>query len=282
MAVDASGQVLAGLVLLVKQAAGVRVASKPWATPYCGIIYCANLPYRVKLRVNRALSAYLIKRFDYVRIESSTAFKDVLAFQEGGWKISVKNTYILRKNESPLLSHVDPSVRRQIKKGQRNDLRLCESNDPEPFFEMYQECYRRQGIMLDIDRGGFTSFWDVLRGDDRTALCYVEIRGEKLAGMIINRYRQHHYYTLAAFRRKHAEMAAPSLLLYEYLDKSLRPGETFDFIGANHYTPGITRFKSGFNPEESPYLVLEYWGWKYRLIKPLTPVIKRGKRLLHS
>ncbi|MFL6275193.1 MAG: hypothetical protein ACJ74G_08270, partial [Blastocatellia bacterium] len=66
----------------------------------------------------------------------------------------------------------------------------------------------------------------------------------------------------------------------EYLEKVLPPGETFDFVGANHYTPGITTFKSKFNPEEAPYLVLEHRSRRYGLIQPLLPVLKRVRSIL--
>src|SRR4051794_14781412 len=60
VAVNGERQILAGLTLTVKQRAGIRLAAKPWATPYCGIIYRADLPHSLKLRVNRELSNYLV------------------------------------------------------------------------------------------------------------------------------------------------------------------------------------------------------------------------------
>jgi hypothetical protein len=278
--VNGERQILAGLTLTIKQKAGIRVAVKPWATPYCGIIYRADLAHSLKLRINRELSNYLVRTFDWVQIETSTTFKDVLAFQENGWTVSVKNTYLLTKRRESFLCHVEPAVRRQIKKGQRQSLRLVAADDAGPLFQMYKECYERQGVFLAIDEEGFMRFWKALNDDGRAQLCYIEAAGEKLAGMIVSRYRRHHYYMLAAFRRAYARMAAPSFLLYQYLENILLPGETFDFIGANHYTPGITSFKAKFNPEEAPYLVLEHRSQRYRLMEPLLPVLKRVKRML--
>lgn len=280
VAINGERQILAGLTLMVKQKAGIRLAAKPWATPYCGIIYRAGMPHSLKLRVNCELSDYLAGNFDYVRIETSTTFKDVRAFQESGWEVSVKNTYLLTKNWTSLLGHVEPAMRRQIKKGQRHNLRLVGSDDAGPFFDMYKECYRRQGVFWDMGEDGFSSFWKALNGDGNAGLYYIEAGGEKLAGMIVSRYRRRHYYTLAAFHRAYARMAAPSFLLYEYLEKVLPDGETFDFIGANPYTPGITAFKSKFNPEESPYLVLEYRSRRYALMQPLLLVLKRVRGIL--
>jgi hypothetical protein len=283
VATDGAGRLLGGLIVSVREAARLRVAAKPWATPYCGIVYREGLTCRLRTKVGERLVSHLSRNYDYVRIEASTSFGDLLAFRQAGWRISVKSTYLLTKGARPLLESVEPCVRRQVKKAQRNRLSFGESGDPAPLYEMYRACYERQGVGLGFGHESFARFCGGLLKEGSTSLYYVCDEGaQPVAGMLVSRHGESHYYTLAAFRRERAHEAAPSLLLHEYVEARMREGQTFDLVGANEYTPSITAFKSKFNPREVPYVVLEHSSAKYRLCRPLLAALRRGRRLLAS
>jgi hypothetical protein len=278
-ALDAAGEFLAGLQVGIRAGVAGRIAGKPWATAYCGVAYRPGLSPRVKLHVNDLLAERLAASYDYVRLETAPTFRDILGFQRRGWILSVKNTYLLAGGV-PLLDQVEPAVRRQVARARRAGVVVREADDAGAFFDMYRDCYAGQGRRLPFGRDDFCRFWQILREGGDASLWYACEGGAEVAGMLIGRMGPRHYYSLAAFRRECRELAAPTLLLHDYISERVAAGHVFDFIGANPYTPGITAFKSKFNPAEAPYLVLECWSLRHRFLFGPARGLVRGVRHL--
>lgn len=279
MARSGDGEILAGLIVSIRHSHGFVLARKPWATPYCGPAFAARLAYSARLKIANAMADHLSASYDYVRIDTGPAFGNLLSFQRPRWNLNLRNTYRLRPERFKLELHVEPSLRRHIKKIEQKKLTIGPGDDPRPLFDMYCELYKDQGASLPFDFEAFQAFCKSLLHQDKAVLWYVHSQREPIAGMLITRFRGYHYYSLSAFRREFAAMAGPTLLLYSYIERAVRPGETFDFVGANADTPGITAFKSKFNPCECPYVALEYKSWRYHLCEPLLPILRFGRRL---
>jgi hypothetical protein len=282
--VEASdGRLLAGLITLDKHKAGVRVALKPWATAYCGVLYARDLSHSGRARVSAVLAEYLSACFACVRIETPPAFADALPFERAGFRLGIKHTYLLSPQERPLLEHVEPALRRQIKKAHREGLRVSRSEDSNPLCDMYRELYAEQGVDIAFGRLEFSEFCQRLRERNVAALFYAS-EGEghpPVAGMLVGRQAAVHYYLLAAFPRRLRAKAGPSGLLHDYVEHVMARAETFDLLGANAYTPGITAFKGHFNPELRTHLVLEYQSAAYRLlVAPARELRARVQRMI--
>lgn len=279
-ACTAAGDILAGLIVSVRRRHGFVLARKPWATPYCGPAFATRLSYSTRLKIATAMAAHLSSSCDYVRIDTGPNFGSVLSFQRSNWKANVRNTYQLAQNGIALEHRVEPSLRRHLKKIEQKNLLIGPGEDPNPLFEMYSRMYADHGVLLPFDCAAFDVFCKSLLLEGNAELWYVHAHDEPIAGMLITRFRGFHYYSLSAFRRAFASMAGPTLLLYSYIERSVPSGETFDFVGANADTPGITAFKSKFNPRECPYISLEYKSLRYRLCEPLLPLLKVSRSLL--
>jgi hypothetical protein len=268
MAVDTSGRIIAGVTFAARRRGPIALARKPWATPYCGPVFAADLSSEQRLKVGEAIASHLVESYDYVRIDTGTEFHDLLAFQRKEWSIGVRNTYRIKRGSGPVSSSMEPSARRHTKKRERLSLRVTVSENAAPLFDMYRGLYEGQGKPVSFQRGSFELFCSTLLRGNHARLLYVHDGAEAIAGMLVTRWRDQHFYTLSAFRRERATSAGPTLLIHAYLEDFVAPGEIFDFVGANVETPAINAFKRTFNPQERPYLSLERRGWRYRLCAP--------------
>jgi hypothetical protein len=270
---DSSGKILAGTIFSARCGFGIASARKPWATPYCGPAFASGLSCRHRQEISGALATHLATHYDYVGLDTGPDFTDLLGFRRSRWSVSLRSTYRFLRDGSTVASQVEPSVRRHLRKVESRGLSIVQSSDPGPLFEMYKSLYQRQGIALRFGAVDFGYFCERLRPLG-PQLWYVYERQDPVAGMLIIKSKGRHYYCLSAFRRDLAASAGPTVLLLHYIDQNLKPGEEFDFIGANPETPGITRFKSKFNPCERFYARLEHKSWRYQVCKPLVPFVK--------
>lgn len=276
-AVNSVGLIVGGAIIAARRHGPLALARKPWATPYCGPVFAPGLPCRDRLRIGEAVATHLWSHYDYVRLDTGLEFRDLLAFQKQRWRVRVRNTYRLTRPARPVRDHIEPSARRHLRKLETHHLRIIPSDDPVPFFGMYRDLYVRQGKPVRFLEKDFELFCSALLSSGQARLLYVRRCDETLAGMLVSRWRNTHFYTLSAFRREHADSAGPTLLISTYLENCLKPGEVFDFVGANPDTPSVNAFKRTFNPQECPYLALERRSWMYRIVEPAARLSPRSR-----
>lgn len=187
--------------------------------------------------------------------------KDSFQVKPSHHPLFTKYTFILdlTKSEENLLAAMHPKTRYNIRLARRHGVRITEDNSPRAFaayLSLNEETTDRQGYYAH-NRRYHETMWKILHGSGIARLFTAEYNGEILAAWIIFSGGKTLYYPYGTSSRKHREVMAPVLLLWEIALWGKKHGYTaFDLWGALGPQPdpedpwyGFHKFKSGFNPE---------------------------------
>ena len=270
-------KIVAGFTILEKSKFGIKIGIRPWATPHTGILLNNScLKYYDTLDIIDTIIEFLDSEFHYLQLAMPVGYKEIYLFQKKkNWNINLKNTYRLIVNSRNLLEHVEPSTRRQIKKAQKKGIIVHESNDIRPLFEMYKNLFKKQGNPIRYSYEDFEKLNEIIYSHKIGKIIYAYFEDRPIAGMIINIFKNTHYYTISSCLPEYLSFGTPSFLLYEYM-KTLDDGDVFDFVGALPHMESITKFKSKFNPYEEPYFLVE----KGRNFNTLFNIVRKIRHLI--
>lgn len=156
-------------------------------------------------------------------------------------------TYLLNleQEEDQLFENMKESLRRQIRKAERN--LEFESGNPEELALLFDAALRGKvgRNLLPLPR--LTGLLDLLKGDNGFLLA-ARASGHLLGGIAIVRNFRSYYYLIGAQSDKGREMAAMSGLMWAAIREARsREASLFDFEGSS--IPSIARFFSSFGAE---------------------------------
>ncbi len=251
------GDIIAGITVLEKKIGNYKIAIRPWSTTYTGVLIRDGIKYKKQQEILKTLIHFLSRYYYSCCMEMPIGFHSLQQFQKNKWKISLKGTFLINGNTNDFIHHIEPSVRRQVKKCIKNNIGYSESSDIVPLYNMYRDLYLRLGNPIGFSEKQFVQFYNYVSESKIAKIFYAYKNGEPIAGMLITRWKHKYFYTLAAYNTKYAKEGAQSYLIYKFIEE-LNEDEIFDFVGAPTYLDNITRFKSNFNPQEQEYFVIEY------------------------
>ncbi len=156
-------------------------------------------------------------------------------------------TYLLnlKTEESRLLENMKESLRRQIRKAERN-LEVTAGQPDELAMLFDAELRGKVGRNL-LPLPQLTALLALLKGENGFLLA-ARASGQVLGGIAIVRNFRSYYYLIGAQNEKGREMAAMSGLMWEAIREVRRRGAPlFDFEGSS--IPSIARFFSSFGAE---------------------------------
>lgn len=262
-----SGELVGGCVFGVKQSRFYRIAYKPWATAYTGIIFSGVISVR-KEEIVQKLVGTLTHRFHYVRLVHAPAFRATVLLEERGWRIAPNYTYLLDVRSVDLLWHnFDRRVRQRVRKAEKNGISVEQSGDATTFHQLYRMTYQRQHLPFILPERVITALCHLLQQQKIGELFIARNRGgEACAGLITVWDKKRAYFMLAASHPQLRKTDAASLLWWEVLRSYALRFREVDLVGEG--TPGIARFKRSFRPDpvvfyetsrfSSPLRQLEY------------------------
>lgn len=267
-----------GCVFLERERFGVRTAVTPLLTPYSGFVLDRPVSEKFSDNTSRAhailesLCDYLVERYPYVNLCLAPQLEDIRPLQQAGFRISPRFTYYLnlRLSAEEHWQRFDGSVRRQIKKAERQEWEISSRLPLEIAYELFAGNFIRRGEACPVSRDLF-----VAAVEHRGVALLREIRavwdGNRLAGFVVLLgFARTLYYAIAAHDPEYLPQGVSSLLVWEILKShSGVEWDTFDFVGAN--IPSIARFKENFNPRLQLYFQVEYYG---------SSLLKLGKEIL--
>lgn len=177
-----------------------------------------------------------------------------------------KYTFILdlAKSEKTLLASMHQKTRYNLRVAQKHHVEVKEDNSDQAFSEylrLNEETTGRQGFYAH-NAHYHQTMWNIMKKSGMAHLFTASFEGKTLAAWIIFAFGKTLYYPYGTSSRKHREVMAPTLLLWEIARWGKQNGyRSFDLWGALGPNPdakdpwfGFHRFKQGFNPMLTQYI----------------------------
>jgi hypothetical protein len=268
-----SRSLLGGCVVLDRMRLGHRTAVTPLVTPYVGFLLDSPPGEKVSDQISLqnsvlgTLTSWLSQNFHYENLINPPHLEDARPLQQAGYRLTPKFTYFvnLRLSEHELWQQLDGSVRRQIKKTEREQFVISDRFEAEVGYQLFGGTFQRHGAKCPVPR----SIFDIITGSDHlrdSRQFYCAHVGDRLVSFIvILQYQRTLYYALASTDPEFLSTGVNSYLVCEVIkNNACAEWSTLDFVGAN--IPSVARFKEGFNPQLKMYFQAERFRRPYMKI----------------
>ncbi len=261
------GHIMGGCLLLEKERYGFRLAVNALATQYAGFILAPHGGNKLSDEVSRnnrilsLLMEHLRENYHQVYLYSGVGLNDLRVFRNAGWQVAPAYTYFVNLEDmSDLWDQLDGSLRRQIKKGERQGLQITKTLKATEFNQILDDTFARHNQNNPISHMLVSSLIEDDTWKANRFLLGAVDGSERLQSGIIALYdTKRAYYSFAATHSDVMGTGVHSWLIWELFKVLNAKGiHTFDFLGAN--IQSIARFKEHFNPEIKLYYSTTYWG----------------------
>lgn len=266
-------ELVAACPLSVRRRLGFRLARRPFATPFAGIILSAALDDSEATAVSEQLLCHLGSQYDHVNVAQHPRFPPAVPFPPP-WEERRKQTlYVPLDDPGEAWRRFDCEARNIVRKAERRGVRCSASSRTEAFFELYRVTFEAQGRPLDLNQARFTHLVDQLLHAKHGKLYLAETSaGDPAAGaLVIYEPRLAHYFLAASHPARRSE-GAPSALLWHIIQDAASRASTLDLGGAN--VASITQFKKQFGGAPVDYRVasryrnsfarMQHWLYRHR------------------
>ncbi|MCF8303737.1 MAG: GNAT family N-acetyltransferase [Bacteroidales bacterium] len=263
---DNNDRIIGGLAYGHKRKLGIEVMAPPVSTIYWSpLIKARDTQYVSKVenyefQLYKLIIEFLENHVKYALFQFPPHYRDIRPFLWNGYKNSVKYTYTVSlKDENELFNAYSPSLKRQIKKGAKEDYKIVNSDSEEQinaFYQLQHKTFERQRksplfskeqfsqLARDFIKNGLLSIYIIYKGSS------------PVYGICISKGINTAYYWLAGGDPEYFNTGLNQLLMHEILKDLVNKGlSTFDFIGANTYS--ITQYKSNFGFKLTPFYEVE-------------------------
>ncbi|MFX0203444.1 MAG: lipid II:glycine glycyltransferase FemX, partial [Candidatus Hodarchaeota archaeon] len=180
--------------------------------------------------------------------------------EASGWKFEQYLNYLidLRKSPDLIFQSFSKSLRRNIRKAQKNDIIVEQIQDKRKlsiFYEMLRQTYSRTKVPL-ADTTLFESAFDSLDSREMVKFFLARLGNDYIAGRAVLSYKGvlHDWYACAS--NQYLKFYPNEMLVWEILNWAIKRGlHTFDFGGAGRPNEGygVRDFKARFNGKQVDY-----------------------------
>ena len=260
-------EIVGGTIAGCRRRMGFQVMVTPYASPFYGVLIKERdtqfiskaLSYRKE--VLESLLSFIESEIHIGSYAFPPGFIDIREFIWRGYRPEVIFTYRVKLNDSTrLFEGFLPSLKRQIRKGEKLDYELIEGEGDTQLSEVHDlilTSYKRQGHSFRFSRDRFISFVLEPGLKDHLRTYLIRHEGLPVSGLVLLIDGQTAYYWLAGGDHQYFNTGLNQVLLWKVLQQIQEEGiSRFDFMGAN--TPSISNYKSGFNFPLVPYYRVSY------------------------
>ena len=261
-----NGQLLGGCSLFVDQKWGLVASanSSCVTTPYGGFIL--SPPPSASVHKQETFSREIIEsliqaiekeHFMYVTIQNSPEFLDIRPFTWNGWKSTVSYAYYFHLNNY-LESNLDSSVKRYIRKAEKNRIFIETSSDMSRYYALYCDTYTRKNLEPPAPESLFTELYSFIRDNNCGEMFVAKMPDDEIAcaEIVIWDTKQAFSWTAVSDHR-FLNSGASSLIMNDYLKKLKDRGiPKINIMMAN--VPQLSSFASYFNPILVPYYQIQH------------------------
>ncbi len=281
---DGNNRIIAGCPFFSREIFGViKLSQMPYATPFLGPvirpretnIQSKKESYNSKL-IKDLTEFFKARGYSYYMFVFHPSETDIREFLWNGLESQVHFTYFTELKDGGILDVFESSIKRQIKKAEKEDPTLVETVNESTIsdsFRLIISSLDRQGKSFMFDQGAFSALVRELVRLGLLKLYNIYSGNIPVATTLVLFDRKTAYYWLAGSDPGMRQTGLNQILIYKILENLQKLGiERFDWFGAN--TPSIARYKSKFNPVLVPYFSVQYSDWKYK-------AMMRTKKLLN-
>jgi hypothetical protein len=244
-AVVRGGEIDAGVVVREGLRFGVRVARKPWATAYNGVVTASG----AALGSVEVLREFLLRRYRHVRLVQSPWERragDAFA----GWSRGESTTGLLDVSDLDVAWRCfDRLARQRVRKAESLGVRVRETFCAEPFWDLYRMTYERQGLSLkDLPREGVLNALGAVSASGALRTFVADTTsGEPAAALVVGYDAKRAYFVLAGSHPELRKTDAMTLLWWNAFRLCGESRVEIDLVGMDE--PTIARFKQSFSPK---------------------------------
>ncbi len=243
-----------------------QFVSQPELTPFSGLLiknrdskYLAKIESQT-FQIIDEITSFLNKNYDFLSMSFVPNFKDIRGFSWAGYDEKVKYTYLQNLQDLELdLDLFEPSLKRQIKKGQKQDYKIDYSlneNEKKNSYYLINSMTKRKKRKELYNYKFFSNLIDTLNIHNSVKLYNIYLQNTPVYTVVLLIDKGTAYYWQAGGDYNFYNTGLNQVLLYEILIKLKTDNiKYFDFIGAN--TPSISKYKSNFGLNLVPYYYLE-------------------------
>ena len=234
--------------------------------PYASVFYGLLIKERESEMVSKAesfrhevldtLLQFIEKDYQISIYSLSPGFSDIRSFNWRNYSSDVLYTYRVDLHDPDyLFSKFLPSLRRQIKKGEKLKYEIREPvtlADMSVVYDLIETSYKRQAHTIRFNREQFYAFMDTPALKDHLRVYSIWWEDKPVAVIVLLVDGDTAYYWLAGGDHQYFNKGLNQVLLWKVIGKLHNAGcTTFDFMGAN--TPSISKYKSGYNFDRVAY-----------------------------
>ena len=234
----------------------------PFTIGHCPKINFINQQLIDHLRfLGQKRHALFIKIEPHLLADPQSEKKSVSLGLRRGREIFSQYTMIidLCQTEDRLLAGFTPKTRYNIRLAKRKGVEVVEDNSDAAFntyWQLTQKTTSRQGFYAH-NREYHEKMWQVMSRAKTAHLFLAKYQKETLAAWILFKFKDTLYYPYGASSRKHRNVMASNLLMWEAILFGRQKGcQKFDLWGTPGPNPkktnswyGFHRFKAGYNPK---------------------------------
>jgi hypothetical protein len=240
-----------------------RAANSSMMTPYAGVILKPLLDgaklKRVEVYYRDVINSLCsqLEDLSYVRLSNSPSFVDVRPFTQRGWVPKVKYTYVLSLPEATL-NHFTKDMRYEIRKAEKQGIKIERSSDGARYFELYRSMLLRKGASPPPMKLGsfFQKVVELLHEKGIGELWFAKTPYDEIAAGEITVFdNKRAYCWSAASNDKHLHTGATSSLLYQIIEHFRDRFKELDMGGADFFE--LHHHSAEFNPALVPCYTVE-------------------------
>lgn len=263
LAVYSGDDIVGGCTLLSKKKRLFKMAIKPWATLYTGIIFSRD-GEQIQEKIIDALQHRLFEEYYYVQMLHPPGVTDIAPFVRRRWETSTRYTYIVDISDlDGLWLKMKSKARTSIRRGDRDKLTLRESVQWDTLFEIYKMVYEGQNLPFGVE--AFQTLGSALHDSGMAKLFLTQDReGNVHYALLVGMDDKRAYTLLGGPHSHYRDKGGGSWCFWKIFEYLAGRYTEIDLVGVG--TPGISSFKSKFSPRLVPFYETErYAGFSRKL-----------------
>lgn len=227
----------------------------PHLTPYSGFLFSKECTHELKQKlVNQII--HELPKFDLLEIDLLPTFDEHIMLPE--FDISRKITNIISFSSVEIqYANLKPALKRQIKKAERNGLKIVEKDDILLFYSLHKKTFEKQNQLAKIPFDVFEKAWEYIKSHKCGKLLFAQDKnGNYHASLILVYDSETAYYLSGGTDHNYYGSGAMSLLMWHSIEMSIAQNfKFFDFEGS--MLLNVNRFFQNFGGDEIEYLVMQ-------------------------
>ncbi len=191
----------------------------------------------------------------YYRQSWHPQFFNCMPFLTNKYQAKVKYCYILKNNKTyeEAWSMLDKDARRLIRKAINNDTIITYNNDPEEFFSISNDIYKRQNIPNPYDFSFLKKLSLFIEKHKCGTMAFATVKNKPKDACLLVLYDNRSYYLFAGGAGVDSRgSGAVSLMIWEFVKKAVKYNTEFNFLGSSIQSK--EQFIRSFGGELVPYL----------------------------